>query len=40
LLDNNQELAQIGTIASAGTSLITMNQGSFGTKSKGLVVAP
>ena len=33
-------LAQIGTIASAGTSLITMNQGSFGTKSKGLVVAP
>ena len=26
-------LAQIGTIASAGTSLITMNQGSFGTKS-------
>ena len=25
--------AQIGTIASAGTSLITMNQGSFGTKS-------
>ena len=34
------KLAQIGTIASAGTSLITMNQGSFGTKSKGLVVAP
>ena len=33
-------LAQIGTIASAGTSLITMNQGSFGTKNKGLVVAP
>ena len=27
------KLAQIGTIASAGTSLITMNQGSFGTKS-------
>lgn len=26
-------LAQIGTIASAGTTLITMNQGSFGTKS-------
>ena len=26
-------LAQIGTIASAGTSLITMNQGSFGTQS-------
>ena len=34
------KLAQIGTIASAGTSLITMNQGSFGTKSKGLVVTP
>ena len=34
------KLAQIGTIASAGTSLITMNQGSFGTKNKGLVVAP
>ncbi len=33
-------IKQIGTIASAGTSLITMNQGSFGTKSKGLVVAP
>ena len=26
-------LAQIGTIASAGTTLMTMNQGSFGTKS-------
>jgi len=36
----SSKLAQIGTIASAGTSLITMNQGSFGTKSKGLVVAP
>ena len=34
------KLAQIKTVASAGTSLITMNQGSFGTKSKGLVVAP
>ena len=33
-------IKQIGTIATAGTSLITMNQGSFGTKSKGLVVAP
>ena len=30
---NEARLAQIGTIASAGTSLITMNQGSFGTKS-------
>ena len=36
----SSKLAQIGTIATAGTSLITMNQGSFGTKSKGLVVAP
>ena len=34
------KIKQIGTIASAGTSLITMNQGSFGTKSKELVVAP
>ena len=30
---NEARLATIGTIASAGTSLITMNQGSFGTKS-------
>ena len=37
---NEAKMAQIGTIASTGTSLLSMSQGSFGTKDQGLIVAP